>query len=200
MSLRLLRALPLAAVGVALAACSGGSSASVAPSSAAPTSSAASSLEASPAVSGEPSADASAGGSGATGDAVTITAVEYEFQGVPATTEAGTSFALTNGGEELHELVLVRKNDDVTESFEEILQLPDDEAFQKVGVVGQLMAEPGTDAEGTLTAEEPGDYLMICFVPVGMTELPEASGPDASIPAGEPHFTRGMLGEFTVEG
>jgi uncharacterized cupredoxin-like copper-binding protein len=199
MSIRLLRALPLAAVGVAIAACAGGSSPSAAPATVAPTTSAAASAEA-PSTSTEPSADASADASGATGDAVTVTAVEYEFQGAPATTDAGTSFALTNGGQELHELVLVRKNDDVTESFEEILQLPDEEAFQKVGIVGQLMAEPGTDAEGTLTAQEPGDYLMICFVPVGMTELPEASGPDASIPAGEPHFTRGMLEEFTVEG
>jgi hypothetical protein len=63
-----------------------------------------------------------------------------------------------------------------------------------------VAANPGETASGSVTADAPGDYLAICFVPQGMTQLPAGSlGPDASLPAGAPHFTLGMRQEFTVQ-
>jgi hypothetical protein len=49
--------------------------------------------------------------------------------------------------------------------------------------VGFAFAEPGETAKGKLMKLTPGNYVFACFV-----ETPE----------GVPHFTLGMLGEFTV--
>jgi uncharacterized cupredoxin-like copper-binding protein len=175
-----------------LAACSNsGGSPSASPSS----------LPASSAPAASPSA-ASPGAASpdASGSAVEVVGVDYAFQGIPPTATVGTSFSLRNEGEEAHELVLVRKNPDVTLSFEELLALPEDQALNQVAFLGQVAANPGETASGTVAADAPGDYLAICFVPQGLTQLPEGSlGPDASLPAGAPHFTLGMRQEFTVQ-
>jgi plastocyanin len=147
-----------------------------------------------------PSVASPAASAGASGSAVEVVGVEYAFQGIPPTATVGTSFTLRNSGQEVHELVLVRKNPDVTLSFEELLALPEDQALNQVAFLGQVAANPGETASGSVTADAPGDYLAICFVPQGMTQLPAGSlGPDASLPAGAPHFTLGMRQEFTVQ-
>ena len=52
-----------------------------------------------------------------------------------------------------------------------------------------------------------GDYIAICFIPQGTTEMPdfaaateatEASPVASAAPAGPPHFVLGMKQEFTV--
>jgi hypothetical protein len=131
------------------------------------------------------------------GEVIDVIGLEYRYEGVPATAAVGTEFRLQNDGQEVHEIVLIRRNPDVTMSFEELLLLPEDEAMRFVSVRGVVIARPGETSEDVVAASEPGDYLMICFVPTGMTELPE--GPDASIPPGPPHFTLGMLQELSVE-
>lgn len=160
-----------------------------------------SSLPASGAPAVSPSAASpSAASPAASGSAVEVVGVDYAFEGIPPTASVGTSFSLRNEGQEAHELVLVRKNSDVTLSFEELLALPEDQAFNQVAFLGQVAANPGETASGTVTADAPGDYLAICFIPQGLTQLPEGSlGPEASLPAGAPHFTLGMRQEFTVE-
>jgi uncharacterized cupredoxin-like copper-binding protein len=133
-------------------------------------------------------------------NALNVTAVNYAYQGMEETVPAGsTVLTLTNEGTELHEAIVLRINDDVTESAEEILALPEDEARTKVTEAGAAFAFPGETGSGTV-AFEPGRYLMVCFIPVGLTpevlaEV-EASGTE---PEGAPHFTEGMLAEFTVE-
>ena len=145
-------------------------------------------------------ASPSAASPDASGSAVEVVGVDYAFQGIPPTATVGTSFSLRNEGQEAHELVLVRKNPDVTLSFDELLALPEDQALNQVAFLGQVAANPGETASGTVTADAPGDYLAICFIPQGLTQLPEGSlGPDASLPAGAPHFTLGMRQEFTVQ-
>jgi hypothetical protein len=130
-----------------------------------------------------------------------VTALEYEFQGVAASYDAGpVSFELANEGGELHELTILRKNDGVTESIEEILGGPEEEAMEKVTDVAGTFAEPGEDAY-VVADLEAGDYVAVCFIPVGLT--PEVAGaaeeggeePDL----GPPHFTQGMQTEFTVQ-
>ena len=122
-------------------------------------------------------------------DTVDVNAVDYAFEGVPETIEAGTvAFALTNSTEndEEHEMVIFSKADGVTESFEDLLALPQEEVESKVVFAGAAFAPPG--GEGSALAElAPGDYAMVCFIPVG-------GGED-----GPPHFTEGMIQEFTVE-
>jgi hypothetical protein len=118
-----------------------------------------------------------------------VKGIDYAFQGIGSTVKAGKTFvSLTNATthDEPHEIVIVRKKDGVTDSFDSLLQLPDDQAFSKVDMVTSTFAMPG--GKGGITADlKAGEYLAICFVPVG-------GGED-----GPPHFTQGMKQEFTVE-
>lgn len=135
------------------------------------------------------------------GPAITVIATDYHFGDLPVSVPVGTTLGLSNQGAELHELVVARKNDGVTQSWEELLQMPDEEALQYVSLVGDgmpLFAAPGETAPTTLTIAQEGEYIALCFVPQGMTELPTASTDPSSIPSGPPHFTLGMIQTFTV--
>lgn len=124
---------------------------------------------------------------------IDVAATEYAFSGLPATLLPGpVSFEISNQGAEYHEMVLVRKNAGVTQSAQELLALPDEEALNLVTFVNQGAADPGDI--GYLVADlSPGAYVVACFVPVGTASADAESNPDA-----EPHATRGMFGEFTV--
>ncbi|CAN5872995.1 hypothetical protein BH23ACT1_BH23ACT1_13450 [soil metagenome] len=131
---------------------------------------------------------------------VDVTGTEYAFEDIPETVEAGqTAFNFSNDGGEEHEFILVRINDDVTESIEELAQLPEEEAFQKIQPMGFAMAAPG-ESDLAFVDLEPGRYGALCFFPVGSTPeavaTAEEIGHDIEAP---PHFTQGMLAEFTVE-
>jgi len=123
-----------------------------------------------------------------------VSATEYAFDGLAATLQAGpTVFHLANEGEEIHAMTIARKNDGVTLTTEEILSLPDDEAFEHVTIVADFGALPGET--GSEAVDLPaGSYIVVCMVPVGLT------GPDvAPDPAAPPHAAEGMLAEVTVE-
>ena len=115
-----------------------------------------------------------------------VTAVDYAFEGLPETMEAGTtSFSMVNEGDEEHELILFRRNDGETRGLEELLDLPEAEAEEAVTFAGATFAQPGQT--GYFAADlEPGTYFSVCFIPVG-------GGQD-----GPPHFTEGMAAEFEV--
>lgn len=129
---------------------------------------------------------------------VEVLATDYAFSGLPSELPAGpTMIELANDGAELHELLVMRKNDGVTESFEAIIELPQEEAMELVTIVGSVVALPG--GAGVMTTDlTSGDYLAICFLPTGLTpevaEIPEGSAP----PLGPPHFVHGMMQELTV--
>ena len=94
------------------------------------------------------------------------------------------SIALDNTGAEDHELVLFRRADDATETFEEISQLPEEEQGAKMQFTGFTYGGP--DSTSYLAADlEPGTYFFVCFLPTGGAE------------DGEPHFLHGM--HATVE-
>jgi hypothetical protein len=122
---------------------------------------------------------------------VDVTAKDYAFEGIASELDAGkTSFEFTNAGTELHEMIVIRKNDDTTESFDELLALPEEQAQQKTTVAGAAFGAPG-DEEYAVVDLEAGEYIALCFIPEGTTdENTEGQGP--------PHFTKGMKQEFTV--
>ena len=191
-----------AATALLFAACGG--AAVDAPSPDVPASPAASPAE-SPAAPESPEATASPDASPSpvdspAGERIEIVGVDYAFQGVPASAPVGTTLSFRNDGGEVHEMVLIRRNDDVATTFEELLQMPQEDAEQLVTIAGYALAAPGETAQQTVTVADPGEYAMVCFVPVGMTEMPSedpaASPPDAT---GPPHFTRGMLSLLSVE-
>ncbi|HKY15640.1 MAG TPA: hypothetical protein VJM33_12010 [Microthrixaceae bacterium] len=131
---------------------------------------------------------------------VEATAKDYEFSGIPDEVDAGnTILSLSNEGAEVHEMILMRINDDVTESAEEILALPEEEGQTKTTTVGAAFAYPGGTPGATVADLEPGRYMVSCFIPVGATpEAMEAMMTGGSQPDGPQHFMEGMVTEFTV--
>jgi uncharacterized cupredoxin-like copper-binding protein len=110
---------------------------------------------------------------------VTVKAVEYEFQGLPATLSAGrVRILLENAGQEPHEFGLVRIIGD--QSVEDLLQLGN-RAERFIEDVGSAFARPGKSDELKVTLE-PGRYGYACFVTTH----------------GQPHALAGMFGEFEV--
>lgn len=133
-------------------------------------------------------------------ETVSITARDYAFEGAPDSLDAGiVAIEFGNNGSEFHEVAVLRKNDDVTESFEELLALPEEEAMAKATMVGIEFAEPG--GSGTTFVDlSAGDYAFICFIPVGATPENLPALESGEFEGGPPHFTQGMIAEFTVEG
>ena len=119
-------------------------------------------------------------------ESVDVSAIDYGFEGLPESVPAGTaSFALTNEGDEEHEMVLFRRADGETRPVEELLALPEAEAGEALTFTAATFASPG-DTGYVATELEAGSYVTVCFIPVG--------GADD----GPPHFTEGMIGEFEV--
>lgn len=126
-------------------------------------------------------------------DSIDVTAADYEFQGLPSEVAPGTyGINVANEGKEFHELIVLRKAEGATQSFEEILLLEEAEARELAVEVGNTFAAPGQSGSGLFELTEPGDYAAVCFIPVGTT--PDA-GQESS---GPPHFTQGMISEFSV--
>lgn len=116
--------------------------------------------------------------------ALDIEAVDYAFENAPSELPAGRySFALENTGIEEHEMVLFRRNDGVTESFEELSEMGE-AMMEKVEFTGVAFGGPGTTSYAAVDLE-PGTYFMVCFIPVGGAE------------DGPPHFVNGM--QTTIE-
>lgn len=138
---------------------------------------------------------------------VTVHAVDFAYQQLPAKVKAGTTFELVNDApEELHELVAIKLPDDEERSVDELIELPEAE-FEQLFMAGPpamvLLAKPGEPqiaavGDGTLT--EPGRYLVACSIPTGADpdELLESEGPPPADAGGAPHFHHGMYGEVTV--
>jgi len=140
------------------------------------------------------------------GEIVEITAVDWAFEGVPESVEAGTKLSVTNEGDEPHELVAIRIPDEETRPVSEIVALPEEELGAVFGgepmPATVLLAATGTTdtpgavmGDGTLT--EPGRYAIVCFLPVGADDsILESEGPPES--DAPPHVSQGMFAELTV--
>jgi hypothetical protein len=156
------------------------------------------------------------------GLSVEVGGVEYAYTGLPTSLPAGTELTFRNDGAELHELVVVRIADGVTESIGELLAMeaegrdPLAEGLVELVGGGPLIANPGELAEGSLPLEREGNYAALCFIPQGFvpSELealgvtPDMLGPDTdpttlspevqAIMANPPHLAAGMIQEFVV--
>jgi hypothetical protein len=123
-----------------------------------------------------------------------VSGSEYAFGGIPEEVPAGpTIVTFENIGEEVHEFVVYRINDDVTMTVEELLALPEEEAESMVTAVAQTFAFPGQTGY-TVADLTPGRYVALCFVPQGLTpeviaeiEAAESSVPAGSAPVGTEH-------------
>ena len=82
-------------------------------------------------------------------------------------------------------MVMFRKADGETRSFEELFSLSEEEAGDAVQFTTATYSPIGATTYA-FAELEPGSYATVCFIPVGGAE------------DGPPHFTEGMLAEFEV--
>lgn len=134
-------------------------------------------------------------------ETTSVTGVNYAFEGVPATLPSGTvAVEFTNEAtDEMHEFIAFRKNNP-DQPTDEILSLPEEEGEQAITFAGAAFAPPG-ESSTTLVTLEPGSYVAVCFIPVGADpDAPPGPPEEGEEPVGgPPHFTQGMVAEFTVE-
>lgn len=143
---------------------------------------------------------------------VDVRAVDFAFENLPRSIEAGTKLTLTNGAaSELHELVAIRLPDDEVRPVPELLQLPEAELGALLGAAPPatvLLAAPGGDqisAVGDGTITEPGRYLIMCSIPMGVAPevylkaAADAGGQQPDVAGGPPHFVSGMATDLIVE-
>jgi hypothetical protein len=125
-------------------------------------------------------------------ETITVAASEYKFDGIPGELGAGiVAASFENKGAEMHEIIVLRKKDGVTESFDDILAKGEDEADKLVDVSFGAFGPPGAKSTAVFDMTKPGQYAAVCFIAVGTT-------PDKEEGDGPPHFTQGMKSEFTV--
>lgn len=141
---------------------------------------------------------------------VAIGGVDYGFTNVPTTIPAGTTLELQNtSATELHELVAFRLDDDDL-PLVELVQLPPEQLTARLGTpVTVVLQAPGSDdqivAVGDATLQDPGRYVIMCFIPTGVDPqvyLDAAAASDGAppvVPGGPPHFVNGMYAELLVE-
>ena len=126
---------------------------------------------------------------------IEVSGKEYAFEGMGDTMPTGkTAILFTNDGMESHEIIVASKKDGVTESFDELLAMPEEKAMEKINMLGAAFA-PAKGDQALLVADfEPGDYAALCCIPTGtmMHDGEETPGD------GPPHFVQGMKSEFTV--
>jgi hypothetical protein len=138
----------------------------------------------------------------ASGPSITVTARDQYFAGLPMSLPVGSRLRMANTGTEVHQMVIARRIDGVAKSWDELLADPDPVGAGFVELVGQLFAAPGESAAGEITIPRPGDYFAVCFVPQGITVIPDpAATPDpeaSAVPLGPAHYRLGMRQEFRV--
>lgn len=143
-------------------------------------------------------------------EAVEVTAVDYGYEGLPATVPAGTTLTLANDSAvELHELVAFRLPDDETRAVDELVTLPEDELLPTLGEPATvLLAAPGGEqipAVGDGTLAEPGRYAIVCVIPTGadpdeyLAAAAESDEGPPDVAGGPPHIANGMFAELVVE-
>lgn len=126
-----------------------------------------------------------------------IVATEYQYEGQADTYPTGrTAFAVVNEGVEAHELAILRKNDGVDLTLDELLELPEAEAEQMVTYVGATFVGPPGARSNLVVDLEPGNYLAVCNVPAGTMVAEDGSFVEGT---GQPHVMLGMSFEFAVE-
>jgi uncharacterized cupredoxin-like copper-binding protein len=120
-----------------------------------------------------------------------VTATEYSFSGIPTSAKTGkTALVLDNSGSEYHEVLVVRRKNN--KSVDDLLALSETQAEKQTEYVGSVVAAPDQTLTTYFDIKKPGKYLAICTLPVGITDF-ENFPEDAA-----PHFTEGMVEEFTV--
>ena len=122
-----------------------------------------------------------------------VSGIDYAFEDLPDEIDAGrVAIQFTNDSEagEPHELVIATGADG--QSASDLAGLPIDQLFQQARPVAVAFTNAPDQTATTLVDLEPGEYLVICTLPVGgFTD--DQEGPPA-----DPHSAHGMVSTLTV--
>ncbi len=124
------------------------------------------------------------------GKQLAVTAIDYEYQGIPATLPAGvTKIKMTNAAPKEDHMMVIAKLTAAGEAMEldKVLALPDKKAGKYIDFENAafMQAEPGAAGYAPINLT-PGKYAYMCFFPEGGKKN------------GKPHFMLGMEGTVTV--
>jgi hypothetical protein len=122
----------------------------------------------------------------------TVTAADYAFEAPQTLTAGRVTFQFDNGGEELHEMLLMRIEEEGL-TVDDLLKMPEKQAMKKVTFVRAMFAPPGDSDTETFDLEA-GEYAVVCFIPVGSTSMEEAESAK-----GPPHAMQGMRAQISVQ-
>ena len=122
---------------------------------------------------------------GRAGHAATFAAHDYAFDGPTQLSTGWQTITLANLGSETHHLQFARLNDDVTpEQFFEALAAEGEGALRLATMTGGVgMIPPGNTGAVLVDFTQPGDYVLLCFLPNG---------------EGVPHLALGMTDVLQV--
>jgi hypothetical protein len=125
-----------------------------------------------------------------------VTGVEYAFEGLPKTVQAGTAaIRFTDTGAEFHELAIYRiKSKD---SLKKIVGQSEKEQRKKLEEVGGTFAMQGQTTYTVAELSKPGRYGVVCHLPVGATSIEAAEEAEKDHPRS--HAQEGMYATITVE-
>jgi hypothetical protein len=122
-----------------------------------------------------------------------VSGVDYAFEDLPKEIDAGRlALQFTNDSEsdEPHELVIATGADG--QSAGELAGLPIEQLFEQARPVAVAFTNAPDQTATTLVDLEPGEYLVICTLPVGGFSENQ-DGPPA-----DPHSAHGMVATLTV--
>jgi hypothetical protein len=124
------------------------------------------------------------------GQQLPVTAIDYGYQGIPATLPAGvTKIKMTNAAPKEGHMMVIAKLTAAGEAMEldKILALPDKKAVKYIDYKNAafMQAEAGATGYAPINLT-PGKYAYMCFFPQGGKKH------------GKPHFMLGMEGTVTV--
>lgn len=118
-------------------------------------------------------------------EVVPVTGVDFAFEGVPDTVASGpVALEFTNEGESVHEMALFSLGDkSVDQVISDTEAAFEDGNEDSIEDLGYAFTPPGAEPRYVNAELEPGEYVLICFIP----------GPE-----GKPHYELGMQQTFTV--
>ena len=126
-----------------------------------------------------------------------VSGVDYAFVDLPSEVEAGRvaiRFTNDSASDEPHELVLAAPADG--QSAADLAAMPLDELFAAARPLAVAFTDTPDQQATTLVDLEPGEYLVICTLPVG--GFPTSGGPAEDGPPLDPHSAHGMVATLTV--
>ncbi len=145
----------------------------------------------------------------AAGPTVTVRAMDFAYQDLPAAVSTGTRFTLDNtAATELHEMVAIPIADDETRPIGELVQDDLETLLTSAPPAFVVLAPPGSAdpivavGDGVLTT--PGRYALVCMIPTGvdpgvyLDAAAASNGGPPQVDGGPPHLTHGMFAEITV--